>query len=378
MDILKILHTADWHLGKSLNGYSMIDDQEYVLKRLIRIIEEEQIDVVCLSGDVYDKAIASIEAISLFDYFLQEMVRLGKKVVIISGNHDQNIRLSQYSALLSSKNLFFAKPFAGQIEKVVIDDCHFYLLPYTSLFMFKQITGQDYKNSSEAYQEFISKLEIDKSKCNILLAHDYVAYMASDLEHSDSERELIVGGSEYVDAKIFTSFDYVALGHMHKAQKVLEEKIRYSGSLLKYSFSEVNHKKSVVCFDTITKQIKLVDLPFINDMVIIKGSLDELLSKEFYQQYNYKTDYFKAIITDKKEVIDAHMRLIRIYPNLMEIQKESFTQDRVIKKTLETKSLKTSLAPFFKDIYEYEITEKEEKYLTKLLQNEREQKNENK
>lgn len=341
---MNILHTADWHLGKIVNEYSMIDLQKEALDQIIYILEQENIDVIVVSGDIYDRSIPSIEAINLLDYFLSVVIKkLNKKVILISGNHDSKGRLGFASSLMESNNLFIVTKV--EPTKICIDDTIFYAIPYANLSELKLEYKKDFKSSEEAYKYIISEINLDHNYKNILIMHDYVT--SGILETSDSERPLTLGALEFIDASIFEEFDYVALGHIHKPQKVKNENIRYSGSLLKYSFSEKFHQKSVV---VINDNIKLIPLKQSKDLIEITDQLDNILKEEIYTKYNLN-DYFKINLTDTRQVIDASIKLKQIFPNLMEIHYNKIDSNyKAINKEYKNKSFKDLYLDFFNHV----------------------------
>lgn len=364
---MKIIHTADLHLGKIVNGYSLLTDQRAILNQIIEIAEVNNVRAVMISGDVYDKAIPSIDAMTLFEDFLFSLaVKQKIDVFIISGNHDQSARLTNYSKLLNPR-IHFSNPLEEEIKKVEIEDCCFYLLPYTSLYQFRYRYDIHFSNTEEAYQHVVNSLILDSSKRNIILAHDYFTYNMEKLIQSDSEREISIGGSEYVDVSIFDKFDYVALGHMHQAQKVKKETIRYSGSVLKYSFSEVKHKKSLVVLDTDGMKVELKDLEPIRDLVVLKERFEVLIDPLFYSKYRYKEDFFKLIIVNPEDILDAFNKLKRIYLHLMEIEKvvvEKSLEQRNIKKHV---SLINGVESFYQDVCQKKLDKEEIGIINQLL-----------
>ncbi len=337
---MRILHTSDWHLGKNVNNYSMLEDQKYILNQIKEICISHQVDVIIISGDIYDRAVPSYEAMRVLEDFLYEMINVHhKKIVMITGNHD-NERLGFGSKLFEKSELYIA----SSITDIMIDGVRFYLIPYFNLYQFRDMFKMNFSNTEEAYKYIISNVNLNKETYNILVAHDYVTFNHEVIKDEVSES---IGGAEFVDASIFEEFNYVALGHLHGNHRIMKDHIRYSGSILKYSFSEVNQKKSVTIIDTYNTFYH-VDLKPRRDMVIIKGLLEELIDPSFYSQYDYENDYFKAVILDKGEVIDAFSKLKAIYPNLMEIYKESLN---INLNNLKRDMLEKSKTDLFKDFY---------------------------
>lgn len=309
---MKILHVGDMHLGKSVDGYNLIDDQKYVLNQITAM----DFDTIILAGDIYDRAIPPREAIALFDCFINDLLDRNKRIVIISGNHDSSDRLGFLCRPLAQSNIFIKTELEANLEPVVIDDVNFYLIPFKTLYEFKHFYGIDFPDTNAAYKYVIDNRAL-KAGYNMLVMHDYVT-AGMDIELSDSERPITIGGSDFIDYHILEEFDYVALGHIHGPQRIGSDKIRYAGSIMKYSFSEIKHKKSCCLIDTKNNDIQLIPLKMMRDMVEIEGYIDEVTNIDFYTKYNYKNDYFKIILKDDF-VLDAQNRLKSIYQNLMEI-----------------------------------------------------------
>lgn len=242
---MKIIHTADWHLGKIIYSNYMTQEQEYILEQFINYVEKNKPDVIIISGDIYDRSIPPSEAVNLLNKVLSNIVIKNKiPTMIISGNHDSEERLEFLNGILSEMDLHIEGKIKKQIKKVIInknskDKTNFYLLPYIEMQKVKDLYEIDFQTKNEAMKYIIKEMKIDTNEINILISHEYVA---GGIE-SDSERILSIGGTEYIDPQILKDFDYVALGHLHGPQKIKYEKIRYSGSLMKYSFSETNQKK---------------------------------------------------------------------------------------------------------------------------------------
>lgn len=320
---MRLLHISDLHLGKRVNEFSMLEDQKYILSRIIGIVDEEKPDGIIIAGDVYDKAIPGEEAVRLLDEFLTKLAKRHLAVYIINGNHDSAVKLAFASELISSSGVHIAPLYNGEIKPLKLESenasVNLYLLPFlkpiTVRALFPEEDIQDY---TDAVRVAISKMHLNKQECNILVAHQFVTGAVT----SDSE-ERTVGGLDNVDSSVFEDFDYVALGHIHGPQKIGKETVRYSGTPLKYSFSEVNHKKSVTVLDidpTEKKvEIRTVDLVPLRDMREIRGSFAELTSKEYYENTN-TNDYLQITLTDEEDILDAMARLRLIYPYTMALK----------------------------------------------------------
>lgn len=322
---MKILHLADLHIGKKLNGLSMSDSQKYVLKQAIDLVFKQNIQSVLIAGDIFDKPIPSVEALNLFSWFLQELAKFKVKIYIVTGNHDSIERLSFLSSFLKKSNIFIASEFSGQIESFSLNcDVEIFLLPYIIPYSVKKFfPNEKIQNTNDAFNLIIKNCKLNKDKINILLCHQFVFAKNSKLILNENEIKS-VGLTDGIDYKIFKKFDYCALGHLHCAQKVASDTIRYSGSVLKYSFSEIHHKKVFNVINIEDKNnIKTEFYPILPlfEMKEYKGYIDEFLSEEFYSKIN-KNDYIKFVLLDEY-VLDAKKKLSFIYPNIVMIEFEN-------------------------------------------------------
>ena len=318
---MKLLHLSDLHIGKRINEFSMLEDQEYILTKIINIIDEELPQGVLICGDVYDKSVPSAEAIALFDDFLVRLANRDLKIFVISGNHDSPERIAFGARLMSASGVYMSPVYSKDITPVTLMDKHgdinVYMLPFIKpAHVRASFPDEEILSYTDAVQIAIDHLNVDKDKRNILLAHQFVA----GSERSDSE-DISVGGSDNVTPSVFDDFDYVALGHIHKPQSITRETIRYCGTPLKYSFSESGHKKSVTVVDIGEKgNIGIRTVPLIpkRDMVEIKGTYMELTSKSYYDNLNIE-DYYHVTLTDEEGVPDAMNKLRVIYKNIMKL-----------------------------------------------------------
>jgi len=326
---MKIMHLSDLHLGKSILEQSLIEDQRYVLDIIIDIIVDKKIDVVLIAGDVYDKGIPNVEAVRLFSSFLSKMYDKKVKVFIISGNHDSKDRLSFGNELFVDNGVYIEGIFDGELKCVELEDDYGKLLIYMLPFV-KPADVRGYYPDKEvnSYQDAVKSIlddtDIDSSKRNIIMVHQFVTANGVEVERSESE-SLSLGGVDNIDVSLFDSFDYVAMGHIHRGQKLIRDTVRYAGSPLKYSFSEVNHKKSVPIIELKEKgniEIELVDLIPLRDMRVIKGKLDNLLDKEVVSLGN-RDDYISATITDEDYIMDAIGKLRSVYKNILRLEYEN-------------------------------------------------------
>lgn len=319
---MKIIHLADLHIGKRVNEFSMIDDQKYILNQILEIIDKEKPDVVIIAGDVYDKQVPSIEAVELLDSFISDISKRKTTTFIISGNHDSAERLAFGSSLMAMGKIYISPVYNGKISKYTLKDdfgsANFYLLPFVKPSHVKRFfPDEKIESYTDAIKVVVDNLKLDTSEINILIAHQFV----TGASRTESE-EISVGELDNVDASTFEDFDYVALGHIHRPQKIGTERIRYCGTPLKYSFSEVNDTKSVSIIEINSKEdFNLRTIPLIpkRDMRKIRGTYEELTTKNSYENTN-TDDYIHVTLTDEFNVADAIQKLRVIYKNIMKLE----------------------------------------------------------
>lgn len=317
---MKFLHLADLHLGKRVNGFSMLEDQAHILRQILAILDGEQPDGVLIAGDVYDKSVPSVEAVELLDGFLTELRTRGVPVLLISGNHDSPERLAFGGRVMDSCGIHISPVYDGALAPVTLQDAfgpvHVWLLPFVKpAHVRRWFPDADIESYTDAMAEAVAHMDIDTAARNVLVTHQFV----TGGTRSGSE-ELSVGGTDNVDSGVFAPFDYVALGHLHGAQHIGRETIRYAGSPLKYSFSEARQHKSVTVVTLGEKgdvQVRTVALTPLRELREIRGSYDELTARSFYEHTTYRSDYLHLILTDEQDVFDAMSRLRTIYPYLM-------------------------------------------------------------
>ena len=318
---MKFIHLSDLHLGKRVNEFSMIEDQKYILLQTINIIDDEKPDAVIIAGDIYDKSIPSEEAMLLFDDFLLRLSKRNISVFVISGNHDSSVRLSDHSKLVVNQGIYLSPVYDGTLKPVSMEDeygeINVYMLPFIKPVVVKQYFGdEEILSYTDAVRVAIKHMNVDCNKRNVLVAHQFVLGAAT----CESE-EHIVGGLDSVSSDVFDCFDYVALGHIHGKQYIGRETVRYCGTLLKYSFSEKNHVKSVTVVDIKEKgniDIREVMLTPKHDLREIKGSYEDITNRKNYEGTNVD-DYVHIVLTDEEDVIDAIGKLRTIYPNIMKL-----------------------------------------------------------
>ncbi len=318
---MKIIHLSDLHIGKRVNEFSMLEDQEYILLEILRIVDEERPNAVIIAGDVYDKSVPSAEAVRLLDDFLTFLAGRKLPVFMISGNHDSPERIAFGSRLMDRSGIYLSPVYDGQVTPRILRDDEgevaFYMLPFIKPAHVRAVWPEEEISSyTDAVRRAIDHMEIDPARRNVLIAHQYV----TGAERSESE-DAAVGGLDNVDAAVFEPFDYTALGHIHGPQQFCGGRIRYCGTPLKYSFSERNHTKSVTVVELNRKgtpEIRTVPLQPRRDMREIRGTYQELTLKANWQ-HTETEDYLHIILTDEEDVPDAMARLRTIYPNVMKL-----------------------------------------------------------
>lgn len=319
---MKFIHLSDLHLGKRVNEISMLEDQEYILTKIINIIDDEKPDGVIIAGDIYDKSVAPGEAISLFDSFVNRLAKRNLQVFIIWGNHDSAERMSFGAKLMDKSGIHISQAYNGEIAPISLSDdygeVNVYMLPFIKpIHVRKCFSDEEISSYTDAMSVAVKKMEVDSNKRNILVTHQFV----TGATRSESE-DISVGGSDNIDVSVFEDFDYVALGHIHGPQNIGSERVRYCGTPLKYSFSEVNHQKSVTVVELKGKgelQVRTVELVPKHDMRELRGTYMELTAKRFYESIDTE-DYIKIVLTDEDIIPDAVGKLRLIYKNLMKLE----------------------------------------------------------
>ena len=319
---MKLIHISDLHLGKRVNEFSMLEDQQHILIEILQIIDRERPDGVLIAGDVYDKSVPSAEAVALLDDFLVRLARRKLPVFLISGNHDSPERIAFGGRLMEASGVYLAPVYDGKVQPITLTDGHgpvnFYLLPFVKPAHVRRcFPEQEITTYTEALAVAIESMGVDQTQRNVLVTHQFVTGAA----RCESE-EISVGGADNVDVSVFAPFDYVALGHLHGPQQVERETVRYCGTPLKYSFSEVSHQKSVTVVELGAKGAVTVNtVPLIpkRDLAELRGTYEELTFRGFYEGTSYREDYVRIILTDEEDIPDAVNKLRTIYPNLMKL-----------------------------------------------------------
>lgn len=319
---MKFFHLSDLHIGKRVYEFSMLEDQKYILEQIVAIAEAECPDGVILAGDLYDKPVPPAEAVMVLDTFLTRLAKMNIPVLIISGNHDSAQRLAFGASLMSSRGIYISPVYDGEVKKICLRDSWgevwVYLLPFLKPALVRHAFEQE---EVESYQDAlalaIGRMDVDTKKRNVLVAHQFV----TGASRCESE-EVTVGGLDQVGVSLFDIFDYVALGHLHSPQQIGRETVRYCGTPLKYSFSEVNQEKSITVTELLEKgtvHVRQIPLKPLRDMRKIRGSYLEVTAKSFYDGTNTE-DYVQITLTDEEDILDGLQKLRVIYPNLMRLE----------------------------------------------------------
>ncbi len=370
---MKIMHLSDLHIGKKVNEYSMLQDQIYILKEILRIIDNEKVETVIIAGDVYDRSLPPNEALELFDEFLYQLSSRNVNVFVISGNHDSPERISYGGRMMTENKIFLSPVYDGNVKPISLNDdygeVNFYLLPFVRPADIRRyFPDENIENYTDAVKVAIDNMNVDFSERNILVTHQFV----TGAELSESE-DIIVGGTDNVSGEVFDGFDYVALGHIHREQTVGKDNIRYCGTPLKYSFSEAKNIKSVTILDFNDKgniEYSKIPLTPLRDMREIRGTYYELTLKSSYESTNTE-DYLHITLTDEEDIPDAIGKLRSIYPNIMKLDYDNLrtrgsgTVDAI--ENIESKSPFELFADLFKQQNNQDMSEEQEEIMRNLI-----------
>lgn len=386
---MKFFHISDLHIGKRVNGFSMLEDQKYILDQIVDLAENYRPDGILIAGDLYDRSMPSAEAVELADDFLYQFTKLQIPVFLISGNHDCAERIAYGGRMMEQAGIYVSRVFDGKMQKYSLRDVDIWLLPYIKPAQIRRFyPEEEMETTQQAIEVILKHTELDERRVNILVMHQFLAG-ASVCE----SEEMSVGGSDQIDASIVEAFDYVALGHLHGPQKVGRDTVRYCGSPLKYSFSEAGHRKSVTVVEMaerfeeesaegsdaaktgIDESVKdnsiiITQLPLIPrlDLREIRGPIDELIRPEVYESANAQ-DYLHITLTDKDEVLDAIGRLRDVYPNIMRLDfaaAERGQNQEQQELVLEEKSPMELFAEFFMMQNGYEMSEEQTQVINEI------------
>lgn len=327
---MRFIHTSDWHIGRQLHNQSLLDDQAYVLEQIVALAKQHSVDAVIIAGDIYDRSIPPASAVALLDDVLNRLVnQLGIQVLMIAGNHDGHERLGFAAKQMAASGLHIIGPLQAELVPICLTspsgDAYFYPLPYAEPATVRQVFETDAKGLSVSSHEEAMALLLEQVRCHdcqglpkVVVGHCFL----DGGSESESERPLSIGGADKISPRLFSEFDYVALGHLHGPQYKGCEQIRYSGSILKYSFSEQHQHKSVTLVDIAAQspaQIQLLPLTALRDVRIIEGELAHLL--EVGKTDAKREDYLMVRLLDKHAILDAMGKLRSVYPNVLHLER---------------------------------------------------------
>lgn len=406
---MRFMHLADLHIGKKVNGFSMLEDQRFVLEQVLKIASEQSLDGVILAGDIYDKSVPAGEAVQMLDWFLTKLTEQELPVYMVSGNHDSAERLAFGANLMKKSGVYVASIYDGNLDLIVLEDeygtLNLYLLPFVKPVHVRRAmrkvaeesgtvnmdvwsSGEPMAEGAECYGEadsdtgledeiktyddaiakVLEMAGIDESKRNLLVAHQLVTGAA----RCDSE-DVSVGGIDNINAELFKDFDYVALGHIHGPQCMTRDTIRYAGTLLKYSFSECSHEKSITIVELRGKDdvsIETIPVKVLHDMRILKGEYATLMSRDSYNDRNRK-DYIKVVLTDEQDIPEVMGKMRTVYPNIMMLEYDN-KRTRTVTDIQGAKVIEQKKPmEYFKEFYEQQngvgIDEEQERTMLELM-----------
>lgn len=381
---MKLMHLSDLHLGKRLNEFSLLDDQSFILQQLVELVRSEQPDCVLLAGDIYDKPVPPAEAVTLFDDFLNKLAQL-TTVCVTSGNHDSAERLAFGAQLMREGGVHFCGLYTGEPQCVTMQDAygsvHIYLLPFLKPAHVRHCLPPTEAEQVTTYHEalrcVVERLHINAAERNVLVAHQFV----TGAQTAGSEA-VNVGGVDNIGAEVFAAFDYTALGHIHRAQNVGSERVRYSGTPLKYSFAEWQQEKSVTLVELGEKgSVSVTALPLapLRDLRKLRGSYEELMSRDFYDELPKDSDgllrdFYHLTLTDEEDVPDAVQKLRSVYKNLLQLEydnKRTRTDNAIegAERVVEKSPLEL-MEEFYQLQNNQALSEKQRAYLQGLLEKE--------
>ena len=371
---MKLIHLSDLHLGKRIYGFSMIEDQRYILEQILDIVNKEKPDGVILAGDLYDKSIPPAEAVQLFDWFLTALSNKGLAVFVISGNHDSAERIAFGAGLMSGNHVYVSPVYDGTVKKVELKDEYgpvdIWLMPFLKPVTVRQALKEEkIEGYQNAVETVLSNLKIDTNRRNVMTAHQFVTGAVL----CESE-ELNVGGLDQIGAEVFDDFDYVALGHIHSPQKAGRDSVRYCGTPLKYSFSETEQTKSLTVVELFEKgrvEIRAIPLVPLRDMRKLRGTYMELMDPAFYLNGN-REDYIHITLTDEDDIPDGMQKLRVVYPNLMQLTYDNLrtrNQERIIvDEEIEQKSEMELFEDFYRLQNNRELSDEQKNFVTELME----------
>lgn len=373
---MKILHTSDWHLGRLFHQQSLLEQQQTLLQQLVDVIDEHAVDAVIIAGDIYDRSVPPSAAVKAFSDFVDQVaVQRQRPIVAISGNHDGAERLGFATNLLKQAKLHLITDLPECTEPVVLRDSetevNVWCVPFHDPLQVNHWLNSECKDFNTAHQLIVDRINAERNEArrNIIVSHCYL----DGASESESERPLSIGGADRVDWQMFADFDYAALGHLHQPQYKGLEHIRYSGSLMKYSFSEANQRKSVTLLDidnTSLKHITQIALKPDQDMRVIKGQLTELIEQA--KNDPHCSDFIQAILTDKQAILHPMAKLRAYYPNLMQLRKEQLEQNNAAPGAHAQEHLKKAdselIQDFFSEVHGEPLTDDQKTAIAQVIQ----------
>ena len=369
---MKFMHISDLHLGKRVNEFSMLEDQKDILRKILKIADEEKPQALLIAGDVYDKSIPTVEAIQLFDDFLCELSKRKVQTFIISGNHDSAERMAFGGRLMKESGVYVAPVYAGKTQAVVLEDewgpINIYLLPFVKPANVKRFfEDEKIENYTDAIRVAVEQMKLNTDERNVLVTHQFV----TGAKRSESE-DISVGGTDNVDASVFDEFDYVALGHLHGEQNVGMSHIRYCGTLLKYSVSESSHHKSLSVVTLKEKgtspQIELLPLHPLRDVQKKRGQLEEILKQAEEKE---KDDYISITLTDEVEPYKPKEQLEKVFSHILEVRVDNTRTRNKLQELDEELTIKDpleSFADFYQEMQGKEMGEEEQEIMMQILE----------
>ena len=369
---MKLIHLSDLHLGKRVNEFPMLEDQEYILRVILQVIDAEQPDGILIAGDVYDKSVPPAEAVRLFDFFLVSLAKRKQQVFVISGNHDSPERIAFGGRLMDTSGIHLSPVYDGTVLPVSLRDdwgrVNVFMLPFVKpAHVRNAFPDEEIQSYTDAVKCAVSHMDIPSEDRNVLITHQFVTGALT----CESE-DVSVGGTDNVDASVFAPFDYVALGHIHGPQNMAGERVRYCGTPLKYSFSEKGHVKSVTVVELREKgrlQVRTVPLIPRHDLREIRGTYNDLMLKSNYE-HTAVDDYLRVILTDEEDVPDALARLRTVYPNIMRLEYDNIrTRTSAMLDSMEKVEQKTETEIFceFYEIQNGQPMSEEQRAFSRML-----------
>lgn len=370
---MKFIHLSDLHIGKRVSEFSMLQDQIYILDRIVDVIDDERPDAVLIAGDVYDKTVPPAEAVQVFDDFLYRLAARGLQVFVISGNHDSPERIAFGARLMDKSGIHMSPVYDGTIRPVTLRDAwgpvHVFMLPFVKpLHVRRYFPDEDIESYTDAVRTALAQAELPPEERCVLVTHQFV----TGALRCESE-ELSVGGADNVDAGVFSAFDYVALGHIHGPQDIGSPRLRYCGTPLKYSFSEMSHRKSVTVVELEEKgrlTVRTVPLTPLRDLREVRGTFAQLTDKAFYSAQQ-TDDYLHIVLTDEEDVPNAMGQLRVVYPNMMKLDYDNRRTRAMGQVGTAGEVERRSPLELFDELYEKQngrpMEEAQKAYLTRLI-----------